>query len=269
MEELKEKWNKLNATLKNMKRVAVAFSAGVDSTLLLKAAYEALGEDVIAITGNFISFPNRENQEAKLFCQALGVKQIVIDIDQMAIKGFSNNPPERCYLCKKALFSQFLTVAKENGCSFVVEGANADDVNDYRPGMKAVEELGIQSPLRDVGLTKREIRALSEKLGLPTWNKPSFACLATRFPYNECITPEKISMVDKAEQLLLDCGFHQERVRIHGNIARIEIEQSQFSKIIEPKVIETIVQKFHELGFLYVTLDLNGYVTGSMNKTLN
>ena len=268
MEQLKEKYDQLIAMLKNMKRVAVAFSAGVDSTFLLQACYNALGENVVAITGHFISFTDRENKESQAFCNALGIKQIVVDVDQMSIAGFSDNPPNRCYLCKKALFSRFLTVATENNCCYIVEGSNADDVKDYRPGLKAIEEFGIKSPLKEVGLTKNEIRTLSEQIGLPTWNKPSFACLATRFPYGERITTEKIAMVDKAEQLLLDYGFQQERVRIHGDIARIEIDRSQFSKIIDPKITEAIVQKFHELGFLYVTLELNGYVTGSMNKLL-
>ena len=261
-----EKWNKLIAGLQELGRVAVAFSAGVDSTFLLKAAHEALGQDVIAITGRSVSFPEREDREAAAFCRALGVEQVIVEVDQMAIPGFRDNPPDRCYLCKKVLFSAFVAAAQERGFACVAEGSNADDVHDYRPGLRAIAELGIKSPLKDVGLTKQEIRGLSRELGLPTWDKPSMACLATRFPYGERITKEKLSAVDAAEQYLRGAGFRQVRVRVHGDIARIEIDRTQFAQLLE--AADTIEAELHALGFLYVTLDLGGYRMGSMNRTL-
>ena len=261
-----EKWDKLIISLKSLGRVAVAFSAGVDSTFLLRAAHEALGENVIAVTGRSLAFPETEGREAAAFCRELGVEQITVEFDQMAIPGFEDNPPDRCYLCKKALFSAFIDAAKKMGFSCVAEGSNADDVGDYRPGLRAIAELGVKSPLKDAGFTKREIRELSEELGLPTWNKPSMACLATRFPYGERITKEKLAAVDAGEQMLRKAGFRQVRVRSHGNIARIEIECGQFQKLLE--MSGEIDRAFHELGFLYVTMDLAGYRMGSMNKEL-
>ena len=265
---MNDKWHELIKRLRDMKRTAVAFSAGVDSTLLLKAAYEALGENVLAITGKSISFPERENREARAFCESLGVRPVTVEIDQMAIVGFADNPPDRCYICKKELFTAFLKTAEEYGFTQIVEGSNIDDLSDYRPGMSALRELGVRSPLQEVGLTKAEIRALSEQLGLPTYNKPSFACLATRFPYGVHITAEKLKSVGEAEQLLIDMGYSQVRVRVHGEVARIEIERGQFPRIIEPEIADRITEKLNELGFLYVALELRGYQTGSMNKTL-
>ncbi len=261
-----EKWDALIACLRKMERAAVAFSAGVDSTFLLKAAHVALGKNVTAITGRSVSFPERECREAAAFCREIGVEHVIVEVDQMAIPGFRDNPPDRCYLCKKELFSAFLTAARERGIGIVAEGSNADDVGDYRPGLRAIAELGIQSPLKDVGLTKDEIRALSRELGLPTWDKPSMACLATRFPYGERITPEKLAAVDAAEQFLRDGGFRQVRVRAHGDIARIEIDRGQFGMLTERSA--EIERTRRALGFSYVALDLGGYRTGSMNETL-
>ena len=263
-----EKMNNLIAYLRDLGHVAVAFSAGVDSSFLLKTAQEALGSQVIAITGRFASSPKREDQEAVSLCHAWGIEQMVVDIDQISIPGFADNPPDRCYLCKKALFTSFLAIARERGFLHLAEGSNADDVSDYRPGLRAIAELGVKSPLKDVGLTKQEIRYLSEKMGLPTWNKPALACLATRLPYGERITQEKLNAIDEAEQMLVDCGFSHVRVRMHGDLARIEVSPSQFVKILDPNVLQPVRQKLYALGFLYVTLDLDGYKTGSMNKTL-
>lgn len=263
-----EKWDRLIELFSRMGRAAVAFSAGVDSTLLLKAAHEALGVDVIAITGRSISFPERENREAESFCRSMGIKHITVDIDQMAVPGFAENTPERCYYCKKELFTAFINAAGENGFSQIAEGSNIDDLSDYRPGMRAVRELGVRSPLQEVGLTKREIRELSEMLGLPTWSKPPFACLATRFPYGVRITAEKLDAVGKAEQLLLDLGFRLVRVRAHGDIARIEIDREQILRIVEPEISNMIIKELRDLGFLYVALELGGYQTGSMNRPL-
>ena len=268
VQEAEEKKKKLLSYLKDLGRTAVAFSAGVDSTFLLKTAQEALGSQVIAITGRFASSPEREDREASSLCRAWGIEHITMDIDQFSIPGFEENPPDRCYLCKKALFTSFLEAARERGFLHLAEGSNADDVSDYRPGLRAIAELRVKSPLKDVGLTKQEIRYLSEKMKLPTWNKPALACLATRLPYGERITPEKLEAIDKAEGMLCDYGFSQVRVRMHGEIARIEVSPSQFDKLLDPGILFPVRQKLHALGFLYVTLDLDGYATGSMNKTL-
>ncbi len=264
MDILHEKYDRLISYLKSLESVAVAFSAGVDSTFLLKAAREALGKNAIAITAKHASFPARESKDADEFCHLLGVEMISATVDQLAIEGFCSNPKDRCYICKKALFTTLLQLAHDNGFKYVAEGSNQDDLGDYRPGLRAIEELGIKSPLREAGLTKDDIRALSKELGLPTWNKPPFACLATRIPYGEEITEEKLRKIDASEQILFDLGFPQFRVRSHGDIARIEIEPSQFAKIIEPEVSAAIDSRLKDLGYKYVTLDLKGYRTGSM-----
>jgi uncharacterized protein len=191
-----------------------------------------------------------------------------VESEELNIEGFRNNPKNRCYLCKHELFEKILKIAEENNISAVAEGSNMDDNGDYRPGLVAVKELGIKSPLRAAGLYKDEIRALSRELGLNTWNKQSFACLSSRFVYGETISEEKLNMVDRAEQLLLDIGFHQVRVRIHGNMARIELEPAEFSKIMENDIREKVYRELKSYGFTYVTLDLQGYRTGSMNETL-
>ena len=265
LDRLHEKYGKLITDLKKAGRVAVAYSAGVDSTFLLKTAYNALGGNVLAITGRAVSFPAREITQSAEFCRLLGVEQVFADVDQLLIDGFCENPADRCYLCKKALFSAFREAAEAKGFSYIADGSNADDDNDYRPGMKALQELGIVSPLKDAGLTKADIRILSRELDLPTWDRPSFACLATRFPYGEKITEEKLHKVNEAEELMLELGFRQVRVRMHGNIARIEISPDQFGMIIAPDIRESVIRQFKELGFIYVTLDLGGYMTGSMN----
>ena len=261
------KFDKLTDYLKTLESIAVAFSGGVDSTFLLKAAQIALGDKVIAVTARSCSFPERELNEAIAFCKSEGIKHYIVDSEELDIDGFSDNPPNRCYLCKRELFEKIIKIAQKENIKNIVEGSNLDDNVDYRPGLQAVSELGIKSPLRAVGLNKEEIRSLSKELGLPTWNKQSFACLSSRFVYGETISREKLSMVDKAEQLLLDFGFHQVRVRIHNNVARIEIEPAEFEKLIENRLV--ITEKLKSYGFQYVTLDLLGYRTGSMNETLN
>lgn len=268
MDELHEKKAKLDEYLGRLGRVAVAFSSGVDSTLLLKVAHDLLGDDAIAVTAAAGSFPAREQQESEDFCGAEGIRQIVVHADVMAIKGFRENPPDRCYLCKKELFTKLIKAAGEAGFTNIVEGSNKDDESDYRPGLKAIAELQVKSPLRELGFTKADIRALSKELGLPTWRKQSFACLATRFVYGEPITEERLKMVDKAEQRLIDLGFEQVRVRIHGDLARIEVNPADMPRIAEPETAKALNDYFHELGFLYTSLDLGGYKMGSMNKSI-
>lgn len=268
MNKLQEKYQKLLSYLKELDSVAIAFSGGVDSTFLLAAAKEALGDKVIALTAKSCLFPERESGEAEDFCKNLGVEQIVLDLGDTELPAFKHNPPNRCYICKKGLFEKFLQKAKEYQMSYVAEGSNMDDLGDYRPGMQAITELGIKSPLRAAELTKAEIRELSKQMGLPTWSKPSFACLASRFVYGETITAEKLSMVERAEDLLRSNGFLQFRVRIHGTIARIELLPEDIPRMLDSELRKEIVDKLKRYGFTYVSLDLEGYRTGSMNEVL-
>lgn len=268
MKSLQEKYDVLKEYIKSLGSVAVAFSSGVDSTFLLRVAHDVLGDRAIAVTARSCSFPERELSEAVAFAGENGIVHMIVDSEELEIEGFSENPINRCYLCKHELFSKMKGIAAQNGYLEVVEGSNMDDLGDYRPGLTAISELGVKSPLRYAELTKDEIRRLSRELGLPTWEKQSFACLSSRFPYGETITPEKLKMVDEAEQLLLDLGFRQVRVRHHGTVARIEIAEDQFPKIMESEIREQIDSRLKKIGFTYVSLDLSGYRTGSMNETL-
>ncbi|MBP5288659.1 MAG: ATP-dependent sacrificial sulfur transferase LarE [Clostridia bacterium] len=269
MTEIREKYQNLLTGLKARSKVAVAFSAGVDSTLLLHAACEALGtENVLAITGKLAAFPDREGREAEDFCRERGIRHITVTLNQFTVPGFEDNPLDRCYRCKKALFTAFLATAKEAGFSLLIEGTNGDDPKGYRPGIRALAELGVQSPLKEAALTKDEIRSLSRELGLPTAAKPSLPCLATRFPYGERITPEKIRMADEGERLLLSLGFRDVRVRCHEKTARIEVDRDEISRLASPEIRETVTKALRELGFQYVTLDLNGFRSGSWDEGL-
>ena len=268
MEDREQKMRKLSEYLAGLGSVAVAFSGGVDSTFLLQAAKDVLGDGVIALTAVSDFFPDRERREADAFCRERGIRQIICREEILKVPGVAENPANRCYLCKRALFEMFLAQAKRQGFSHVAEGSNLDDLGDYRPGLQAIAELGILSPLRVCGFSKEDIRALSKEMGLPTASKPSYACLASRFAYGEEITGEKLAMVDQAEQLLLDLGFTQMRVRIHGTLARIEVLPEDFPRLAEPALRREIAEKLKTYGFSYVTADLAGYRTGSMNEML-
>ena len=268
MNSLQEKFNTLKKYLDSLGSVVVAFSSGVDSTFLLKVAQDVLGDRVIAVTARSCSFPERELNEAIEFAKMNGIAHLIVDSEELEIEGFSQNPLNRCYLCKHELFSKVKEIAKKYGIKEVAEGSNMDDLGDYRPGLDAIKELDIKSPLRYAELSKEEIRQLSKEMRLNTWEKQSFACLSSRFPYGQSITPEKLKMVDEAEQILLDLGFHQVRVRHHDTLARIEIDENQFEKIMKKETRNHINSCLKEIGFTYVTLDISGYRTGSMNETI-
>lgn len=268
MNELQKKKQNLERYIAELGSVAIAFSAGVDSTFLLKIAHDVLGERAIAVTARSSSFPERELNEAQEFCRREGIEHIIFESEELSIDGFRDNPPNRCYLCKRELFSGISSIAAQRDIRSVAEGSNLDDNGDYRPGLQAVAELGVKSPLRFAKLSKEEIRILSKEMGLPTWDKQSFACLSSRFVYGERISKERLRMVDRAEQILLDLGFRQVRVRIHGSIARIELLPVEFGKLIDERVRRRVSTQFKEIGFSYVTMDLNGYRMGSMNETL-
>ena len=268
MDQLHEKYSSLQSRLLELGSLAVAFSGGVDSTFLLQVAHDVLGDRTLAVTAAPPFVPVREQKEASDYCREAGIRQIVIPPEVLNIDSIRHNPPDRCYHCKRLIFGKIIEAAQQNGIPYVAEGSNTDDTGDYRPGMRAIRELGVLSPLLDAGLSKSDIRSLSKELDLPTWDKPSFACLASRFVYGEAITDERLAMVDRAEQLLLDLGFRQFRVRIHGDLARIEILPDDFKKIMEADCREKVYSELKAYGFSYVTLDLAGYRTGSMNEVL-
>jgi len=265
---LEKKISKLKNYLRSIDSAIVAFSGGVDSTFLLKIASDILKDKVIAVTAKSPTFTQTELKDSKAIAQELKVKQVIIETDELQNKSFTANDKERCYYCKNELLGLISGYAKKNNFNYIFDGSNYEDVNDWRPGAKAVKKWGVISPLKEAGLTKEEIRTASKELGLSTWDKPAAACLASRIPYGTKITEDLLQKISSAESVLKKLGFRQVRVRHHGNIARIELPTHDIHKILNSKIKNTVIKSLKKLGYIYITLDIEGYTTGSMNKTL-
>ena len=268
MSRAEDKLERLKEILAGMQRVLIAFSGGVDSTFLLAVARDVLSGNVLAVTAKSEVQVSDELEEAAVFVSHLDVEHVMILTDELGDERFVSNPPDRCYHCKKKIFSEMVRMADERGIEWVLDGSNADDVRDYRPGMKATAELGVRSPLKEAGLTKQEIRVLSKKRKLPTWDKPALACLASRIPYGTRITTEKLRRIDDAESFLRREGLKQVRVRDHGVVARVEVAQEEMERFFVEVFARRVVRILKDLGYSYVALDLEGYRTGSLNETV-
>ncbi|MEQ8200294.1 MAG: ATP-dependent sacrificial sulfur transferase LarE [Syntrophomonadaceae bacterium] len=264
---MEDKYRKLQSRLRSLEGIAVAYSGGVDSTFLLQVASDLLADRALAVTVVSPALPAGEMEAVVEFTRGRRIGHQVIELDQFAVEGFADNRVDRCYLCKRAYYPRILALARERGIATVADGSNADDEADFRPGMRALKELGVISPLQEAGLTKAEIRELSRAMKLPTWDKPDEACLATRIPYGEQITRSKLKRVDRAEQFLRGLGFRQVRVRCHGEMARIEIDPEERARF-DKRLMDKVHDGLRTLGFTYVTLDLKGYRTGSLNENL-
>jgi uncharacterized protein len=265
---LEQKYNRLKEILTQMGSLIVAYSGGVDSTLLLRVAADTLGDKVLAVTACSATYPEREYHHSRRLAQQLGVRQLTIHSNELAREEFAQNPPNRCYYCKQELFGQLKDLAKQKGLAWVADGSNKSDEGDFRPGMECARELGIRSPLREAGLSKEEVRRLCQRLGLSNWNKPASACLASRFPYGERITSQKLKMVSQAEEYLWRQGFKQFRVRQHDKLARIEVAADELGRFQDRDFCQQLIREFKRIGYVYIALDLEGYRSGSMNEVL-
>ncbi len=267
--ELQSKYDHLKSILREMERVAIGFSGGIDSTLLICVATEVLGEHALAVIGRSETYPTREFQEAIELAQQFGTRYRVVNTEETDDLKFKENPPDRCYFCKTELFGKLNVIAEQEGISWIADGTITDDLGDFRPGMRAKSEQSVRSPLLEAGFSKNDVRVLAKELGIPTWDKPSFACLSSRFPYGFGITKENLMKIDAAETFMRDNGFRFFRVRHHDDkTARLEVGPQEFQRLFDDKLREQIVAHFKSLGFVYVTLDLQGYRTGSMNEVL-
>jgi pyridinium-3,5-biscarboxylic acid mononucleotide sulfurtransferase len=265
-EQLQQKLDQLRAIFVPMRSVMVAFSGGVDSTFVLRVAHDTIGERVIALTTSSPTMPDEDRDTAIKMAAEIGARHLVIDSNELEIPGYAANPVNRCYLCKTNLFEICEARATALGIGEIVDGLNLDDLHDYRPGMKAAAERRVRHPLVEAELSKAEIRELSRSLGLRTWDRPASPCLSSRFPYGTEITPEGLRKVAEGEKLLHALGFRVARVRYHGEVARIELERDQIARVFEPEIRDTVERELKRIGFRFVTIDLNGFRSGSLNE---